>query len=81
MKEVVADVDVMRATALPTFFKKFIYFRLRWVFVAARGLSLVAASGGYSLLRCVSFSLWWLLMLRSSGSRRTGFSSCGSRAQ
>ena len=26
----------------------FIYFWLRWVFVAARGLSLVAASGGYS---------------------------------
>ena len=28
----------------------FIYFWLRWVFVAARGLSLVAASGGYSSL-------------------------------
>ena len=26
------------------------YFWLRWVFVAARGLSLVAASGGYSLV-------------------------------
>ena len=26
----------------------FIYFWLRWVFVAAHGLSLVAASGGYS---------------------------------
>ena len=25
-----------------------IYFWLRWVFVAARGLSLVVASGGYS---------------------------------
>ena len=30
------------------FFNLFIYFCLRWVFVAARGLSLVAASGGYS---------------------------------
>ena len=30
----------------------FIDFWLRWVFVAARGLSLVAASGGYSSLRC-----------------------------
>ena len=29
----------------------FIYFWLCWVFVAARGLSLVVASGGYSLLR------------------------------
>ena len=27
----------------------FIYFWLRWVFVAVRGLSLVAASGGYSV--------------------------------
>ena len=30
----------------------FIYFWLRWVFVAAHGLSLVAASGGYSSLQC-----------------------------
>ena len=58
----------------------FIYFWLRWVFVAARRLSLVAASGGYSSLRCAGFSLWWLLLLRSPGSRRVGFSSCGSRA-
>ena len=28
------------------FFNKFIYFLLHWVFVAARGLSVVAASGG-----------------------------------
>ena len=60
------------------FFK--IYFWLRWVFIAARGLSLVAVSRGYSLLRCAGFSLEWLLLLRSTGSRRTGFSSCGSRA-
>ena len=50
----------------------FIYLRLRWVFVAARGLSLVAASGGYSSLRCVGFSLRWLLLLRSTGSRHAG---------
>ena len=59
----------------------FIYFCLRWVFIAARGLSLVALSGGYSSLRCTSFSLWWLLLLRSTGSRHVGFSSCGMRAQ
>ena len=58
----------------------FIYFWLRWVFVAVHGLSLVAASGGYSSLRCAGFSLWWLLLLRSTGSRRAGFSSCGSQA-
>ena len=62
-------------------FPLFIYLWLRWVFVAARGLSLVAASGGYSLLRCVGFSLQWLLLLQSIGSRHAGFSSCGMRAQ
>ena len=28
----------------------FIYFWLRWVFIAAGGLSLVVASGGYSFI-------------------------------
>ena len=50
----------------------FFFFWLRWVFVAARGLSLVVASGGYSLLRCAGFSLRWLLLLQSTGSRHTG---------
>ena len=59
----------------------FIYFWLHWVFVAVRGLSLVAASGGYSSLRCADFSLQWLLSLWSTGSRCAGFSSCGTRAQ
>ena len=40
----------------------FIYFWLCWVLVAARGLPLVAASGGYSSLQCVGFSLQWLLL-------------------
>ena len=53
----------------------FIYFWLCWVFVAARGLSLVAVSLGYSSLRCAGFSLRWLLLLRSTGSRHAGFSS------
>ena len=58
------------------------------VFVAACRLSLVAASGGYSSLWCVGFSLWWLLLLQSMGSRAQasvvvahGLSSCGARAQ
>ena len=55
----------------------FIYFWLCWVFVAARRLSLVAASGGYSSLQCAGSSLRWLLLLRSTGSRHTGFGSCG----
>ena len=36
------------------------------------GLSLVAASGGHSSLRCVGLSLSWPLLLRSTGSRRAG---------
>ena len=61
-------------------FNLFIYFWLRWVFVAARRPSLVAVGSGYSLLRCAGFSLRWLLLLQSPGSRRMGFSSCGSWA-
>ena len=45
------------------------------------GFFLVAASRGYSSLQCAGFSLRWLLLLRSTGSRRVGFSSCGSWAQ
>ena len=56
----------------------FIYFWLHWVFVAVCRLSLVAASRGYSSLWCTGFSLWWLLLLQSMGSRFVGFSSCGS---
>ena len=59
----------------------FIYFWLHWVFVAARGLSLVVASRGYSLLQCAGFSLQCRLLLRSTGSRRVGFNSCGTQAQ
>ena len=55
-------------------------FWLHWVFIAVRGLSLVAGSGGYSSLLCTGFSLQWLLLLRSIGSRRTGFSSCSTWA-
>ena len=59
----------------------FSFFWLRWVFVAARRLSLVAVSGGYSSLCCKGFSLQWLLLLQSRGSRRLGFRSYGTWAQ
>ena len=67
------------------FFNKFIYLFIYLIFGCtgsslARGFSLVAESGGYSLLRCTGFSLRWLLLLQSTGARRTGFSSCGTRA-
>ena len=59
----------------------FIYlFWLRWVFIAARGLSLVAASRDYSLLWYAGFSLRWLLLLWSTGSRHMGFSNCSTQA-
>ena len=58
----------------------FIYLWLSWVFVAEHRLSLVAVSGGYSSLWYAGFSLRWLLLLRSTGSRCTGFSSCSSPA-
>ena len=67
------------AATAAIFFKFKFYFWMCWVFVAARGLSLVAESGGYSSLRCAGFSLRWLL-LWSTGSRCEGFSSCGSWA-
>ena len=54
----------------------FIYSRLRWVFVAAGGLSLVVASGGYSSLWCTGF----LLRLTGSVAVACVLSSCGSRA-
>ena len=59
------------------FFFKFIYLSilwLCWVFVSVRGLSLVVASGGHSSSssRCTGLSLSRPLLLRSTGSRRTG---------
>ena len=59
------------------------FFWLHWVFVPVRRLSLVAASGGNSSLRCAGFPLWWLLLLQSTGSRRAGsvVVEPGSRAQ
>ena len=49
--------------------------------LSVRRLSLVVVIRNYSPLQCVCFSLRWLLLLRSTGSRHTGFSSCGTWAQ
>ena len=59
----------------------FIYLWLHWVFIAALGLSLVVASGGYSSVAVRGLLIAWLLLLQSTGSRRAGFSSCGMWAQ
>ena len=56
----------------------YFFFWLHWVFVALHGLSLVAASRGYS---AVGFSVRGLLLLWSTGSRSMGFSSCITQAQ
>ena len=57
---------------LALFIYLFIYLWLCWVFASVRGLSLVAASRGHSSLWCADLSLLWPLLLRSTGSRRTG---------
>ena len=62
-------------------FKKLINFWLHWFFIAVRRLSLFVSSRSYSSLRCMGFSLQWLLLFRSTGSRRASFSSCGTQAQ
>ena len=59
----------------------YLFIWLHWIFVAVEGLSLVASSRDYSSLQCVGFSLQWLLLLRSMGSRHMRFSSCGTQAQ
>ena len=54
-------------------FKVFIsLFWLLWVFVAAPGLSLVAASWGYSLVAVLRLLVMVACLLRSTGSRHTG---------
>ena len=59
-------------TGSKSFFFKFIYLWLCWVFVSVRGLSLVVASGGHSSSRCAGLSLSRPLLLQSTGSRRAG---------
>ena len=67
--------------SIPSLSYLFIFFGCVGSSLLPAGFSLVAASGGYSLLWCTGFSLWWLLLLQSMGSRHAGFSSCGTGAQ
>ena len=60
---------ILWVVSLSLFFLKcilFIYFWLHWVFIAACGLSRVAASGGYFSLLCSGFSLQGLLIVVAS---------------
>ena len=65
----------------PIFFKKFIfYFWLCWIFSAAQAFVQLRREGADLLLRCAGFSLWRLLLLRSTRSRARGLSGCSSWA-
>ena len=58
-------------------FKDFIYLWLCWVFIAVRAFSLLAASGGFSVVPVyVSYSSWRLLLWRLALGH-VGFSSFG----
>ena len=59
----------------------YFYFWLHWVFVAARGLFSSCGKQGLLFLAVRGLLIGWLLLLQSTGSRRAGFSSCGTRAQ
>ena len=65
----------------PYFFFFYIYFWLCWVFVSARGLSLVAASGGHSSSRCVGLFTIAASLVAEHRLQTRRLSSCGSRAQ
>ena len=72
---------------IPVFIHSFIHFWPRVVFVAAQGLSLVVASGGYShcgarASHCGGFSCCGAraLGMQTSVVVARGLSSCGSRA-
>ena len=65
------------------FFKNYLYFWLRWVFVAACRTSVVVASWGYSSLQCAGFLLQrgGFFCCGAQARGRAGFSSCGTWAQ
>ena len=78
-----------RICAVLFFFLIYLFiFWLHWVFVATHRLSLVAASGGHSLLQCAwashcsGFSCCgaWALRVWASVVVACGLSSCGSQA-
>ena len=66
-------LDVLITLLLFNFYL-FIYFCLCWI-LTEPGFILVAVHGGYSSLQCAGFSLLWLLLLQSTGSRAQQFQS------
>ena len=53
-------------------FTNFLFFKNYLFIFGSVGSLLLAASRGYSSLQCVGFSLQWLLLLQSTGSRHKG---------
>ena len=62
------------------FFFSLLLAVLWWVFVTVCGFSLVMESEITLYLQCAGFSLWWILLQQSMGSRYMSFSRCGSWA-
>ena len=80
-------VTFKKLPSVEFFFKFFNYYFKIYLFLAVLGLRCCArafsscSSGGYSSLQCTDFSLRWLLLLRGTGCRHVGFSSCSMWAQ
>ena len=75
---ILQKVGCLKPVTVGIFLKLFIYFWLCWVFVCCVGFSLVATSGGFSLVICYTgFSLWWILLWSSGSSYDTRASHCG----
>ena len=59
----------------------FLFFKNKFIYLFTFGCGGFSLLGeGFLQLRCAGFLLWWLILLQSTGSKREGFSSCGSRA-
>ena len=64
-----------------SFFKfKFFFLWLCWVFIAVQAFLQLRRARGTLQLQWMAFSLQWLLLLWSTDSRHSGFSSCGPQA-
>ena len=74
-------ISSQSVACLFTSFWEYLFIWPRWVFVATRRLSPALVSRGFSSLQCAGFSLLWLPLLRRTGSRHAGISSCSSQAQ
>ena len=82
LKLKIANMCIPLTICSALFFSLFVWFLAALgLRCCARAFSLAAASGGYSSLWCAGLSLWWLLLLQSTGSRCVGFSSSGTWAQ